>query len=104
MIKLEKDEGFVEIEVDGNPAPVKLDLFEASNNYGRLCDRHEDPVERGDAWCAWLAERGVPGLSHGAAYRLAGEIANEVEAFKKKHVSIWESSASPDSSDSGPPD
>ena len=86
-LTLDDADGYAQVEVRtaGGPLSARLDLYEAINTYTALAARHpDDAVALGAAWCDWLAGKGLPGLSHGAAFRLADHVAAEVEAFKKK--------------------
>lgn len=81
-IQLNDDDGFAEVEI--GEAKCRLDLFRAFNTYNRLADAHPDPVELADAWADWLAEQGLPRLSHGVAFELAAAVGREVGTFQKK--------------------
>lgn len=67
----------------GEPVSAVLDVYESNNAFAALQLTHADPGDLGAAWADWLAGRGLPGLTHGQAFRVADHLAAEVEAFKK---------------------
>lgn len=84
--KLAIPEGFglAEVEVAGLP-PVQLDLWEAENTYAALRFQHQgDALAVYSAFRDWLAERGLPGLSHGAVEAVVLHVQEAVGELKKK--------------------
>ena len=87
-VKIDGDDGYLDVEVSRKgepPAAVTLDLFEAVSVYDGLHREHEGGAALGDAWCAWLAEKGLPGLSHGKALALAKQVIDRADEFAKKN-------------------
>ena len=86
-LSLSADEGYLEVEFKSaeGTQTVLLDLFEANNVYASLLDAHEDAAELASAWCEWLGTKGLPGLSHGAGFRVAVAIGEAKTAFAKKN-------------------
>ena len=87
VFQIDADEGFTDVQVatPEGTATARIDVFEGRNAYAALLIKHpDDAVALGAAWCDWLAGKGLPGLSHGAAFRLADHVSAEVEAYKKK--------------------
>lgn len=85
-LSLDDTFGFLQVEVrhgNATPSAAALDVWEAFNTYAQLRAKFEDAVELGAAWCEWLATRGLPELSHGAAFKVADALAAEVERAKK---------------------
>ncbi len=106
---IDEDEGYlpVDLKQPGGLPPLRvyLDLFEASNAYATIHAEHADLVERGGAWVAWLAGKGFPPISHGAAFAVAGRVNDAVADFAKKKVGIVsEGVASRGSTDSPSPE
>jgi hypothetical protein len=86
-ITLDDGDGYADVEVRtaAGPLRARLDLYEANNAYAALERRHAgDAVALGAAWADWLAGKGLAGLSHGAAFRVADHVFAAVEEFKKK--------------------
>lgn len=110
-VVIEPDDGYMTVEVrqpadaGGGSAAVQLDLFEAVNVYTAVYAEHADPVPRAEAWIRWLVGKGLPRLSHGAAYALAAKIHGAVDEYVKKNPGLsWESRESPAFSGSTSPD
>ena len=100
-ISIDADDGSMVFDVAnaGGPCEVRLDLFRAWSVYGRLFDEHEDPEKLSEAWGEWLEGQGFPKLSHGAGFKIAAIVKQQV-AELKKNTPGWASPkpVSPDSS------
>jgi hypothetical protein len=87
-LKLDCDDGLTTIEVklpgQTEPVSVQLDVARTVNCYVRLSREHgEDTDALGEAWCAWLAERGLPGLPHKQGFQIADHAVAILGAAKK---------------------
>ncbi len=87
-LALDEAEGYLKIDViplapGADGGTIYLDLFAANNAYAGLCESEDDAHARGEAWCKWLATKGL-NLSHGTAFRVAEAVMREVGEFKKK--------------------
>ncbi len=106
-LTIDESDGYLELtftQKGAEPIPVNLDMFEAHNAYAVIHAAHADLVERGKAWTEWLATKGAPPLSHGAAFAIAGQLIELVADFAKKKPGLGsESVASADSSTSASP-
>ncbi len=88
---IDADDGYLTVEAkqtNGPPLLVQIDLFEATNTYAALHAQYADPIARANAWVEWLANRGLPPVSHGAAFALAGRMNVLVEEYAKKKPGI----------------
>lgn len=107
-LSIDADDGYLEVTVKGaagaKPATASIDIFEAVNAYSYLHGEHENIVDRGNAWVEWLVGKGLPPLSHGAAFGLAGQMSDMVAEYaKKKPGIVLETVVSPDSTGSASP-
>jgi hypothetical protein len=85
-IDLAEDDGFIGFTFPGPDGPtvrVNLDIYRANNRFAQLHDEHPDPIALGDAWAAWLAEQGFPGLSHARAFAVSDAILARMASLKK---------------------
>lgn len=84
MSKLQIDDGYGYASVQvGDGPPVVLDLWEANNVYAGLEQEAADAVALADAWRNWLIRKGLPDLSHGAAFAVADHVMATIAALKK---------------------
>lgn len=75
-LTLDADDGLttIEVRVPDRPEPVsaRLDVARSLNRYIALARQHgEDSDALGEAWVAYLAEQGLPGLPHRTGYAVA---------------------------------
>lgn len=82
LLDMPIDEGFLTVKV--GEIAVSIDVYKANNTYVALRDEHVDTVALGNAWCAWLAETGLPGLSHHTGFKIADAVGARVDELRKK--------------------
>ena len=81
-IQLPDHYGFVEIAIGQNVAVI--DCWEANNTFAQLQARHgDDAVAALTEFVGWLAIKGLPDVSHGAAVRIVDAVAAEIASAKK---------------------
>jgi hypothetical protein len=107
-LEFHEADGYLPVTIhraDGSePLVVALDVYEANNVYFHICDQHEEAHERGQAFCEWLAKKGLL-VNHAVGFLIIEGVHKAVEEFKKKFELAPSSPTpgSPDSSDSPPP-
>ena len=99
QIELDDGDGYLDVKWKGKV--VQFDLFEAHGVYNRLFNEFTDATELTAHWKAWLAERGIVGVSDGGSLDLAHQMRELVDEFAKKKLGVTLASvASSDSTDS----
>lgn len=104
QIELNDGDGFLDVKWKGQV--IQFDLFEAHGVYNRLFSEFSDTAELTQEWKAWLAGKGIIGISDGGSLDLAHQIRELVNEFAKKKLGLDSASvgsnASTDSHSSEP--